>query len=309
MMRTNPIHLIMAISVAVVAGGGARAQTSGDATGPPPIYDYHPIGKEPDFPKIEPITQVVPIFAESAREKGVSLPLPFGISATYTFIQQNMVVENLRLNGQPLGIDIRDAKTDSHTIVVRGDVWLFPFLNLYGLIGYTTGSTKPKVRLQNGQTISQTVDYDRLAWGVGATAAAGWEAYFLTLDANYTSGAIESESGQIGEEALGSITFAPRVGSAFSSGYFGTGALWIGAMYLDTTEKIRDSIHLADINPALPIIVGQDDLEYSLKVTPKDRWNLLLGGSWQINQRWSLTAELGGVMDRFQAIGNVMFRF
>jgi hypothetical protein len=45
------------------------------------------------------------------------------------------------------------------------------------------------------------------------------------------------------------------------------------------------------------------------RVEPKDNWNLLIGGNWEINKRWSLTAEVGGVLDRFHAIGAVMWRF
>jgi len=300
----------VAVALTVAAGGElARAQTTGDVTSPPPIFDYEPLGKDPQVEKVEPITTAVPLLGDAAREKGISLPLPFGLSATYTYIEQNMVVKNLRLNGRPLGIDIKDAKTVSHTAVLRGDFWMFPFLNLYGLIGYTAGETTPKIKLSSGETVGQSVSYDRLAWGVGATAAGGWKAYFLTLDTNYTSGAIQSEKGQIGERALGSITFSPRLGSTFSSGHFGTGALWVGSMFLDTTEEIRDTVDLGSLDPNLPVTVGQRELSYRLKVTPKDPWNLLLGGSWQIDQRWSLTAELGGVFDRFQAMGNLMFRF
>jgi len=180
---------------------------------------------------------------------------------------------------------------------------------LYGLVGYTGGETKPTIELGNGANLTRTVSYDRLCWGLGATAAAGWQAYFLTLDANYTSGAIESDKGQIGQSALGSIAFSPRLGSTFSSGYFGTGALWIGGMYIDTTEKIRDTFDLGGHGTETPGTAGQRQLSYSLKITPKDPWNLLLGGSWQIDERWSLTAELGGVFDRFQATGNLIFRF
>jgi hypothetical protein len=68
-------------------------------------------------------------------------------------------------------------------------------------------------------------------------------------------------------------------------------------------------VHLADLGPRLPIIVGQDDISYSVRIKAKDPWNLLIGGNWQIDKRWSLTAEVGGVLDRLHAIGALMFRF
>ena len=85
--------------------------------------------------------------------------------------------------------------------------------------------------------------------------------------------------------------------------------MWIGGMYMDFAQEVRDSVHLADINPRLPILVGQDDITYSVRIKAKDPWNLLLGGNWQLNKRWSLAVELGGVLDRFQATAAAMFRF
>jgi len=50
-------------------------------------------------------------------------------------------------------------------------------------------------------------------------------------------------------------------------------------------------------------------IERSVRIKAKDPWNLLLGGNWQLNKRWSIVAEVGGVLDRFQATGGAMFRF
>jgi hypothetical protein len=79
-------------------------------------------------------------------------------------------------------------------------------------------------------------------------------------------------------------------------------------MYLLATSEIRDKVDLSQ-NPLLANLIGQDSLSYSVRVKPKDNWNVLIGGNWQINKRWSLTAEIGGILDRFHAIGAVMWRF
>jgi hypothetical protein len=79
-------------------------------------------------------------------------------------------------------------------------------------------------------------------------------------------------------------------------------------MYLVATSELHDSIDLSQ-RPILAGLAGSDRLNYSVRVEPKENWNLLIGGNWQLNKRWSLTAELGGVMDRFHAIGAVMWRF
>ena len=141
------------------------------------------------------------------------------------------------------------------------------------------------------------------------TVAGGWKALFLTLDANYTTGPIVSkDKGQIGDKPISSLTFAPRFGTLLSSGKLGTGSIWVGGMYLLATSEIHGVVDLSQ-HPLLSELVGKDSLRYSVRVEPKDHWNLLLGGNWEITKRWSLTAEVGGIMDRFQIIGAVMWRF
>ena len=89
--------------------------------------------------------------------------------------------------------------------------------------------------------------------------------------------------------------------------------------HLPSPIQVHQQVH-PDFSPdsigksAVPVrnfagLVGSDRLNYSVRVEPKENWNLLLGGSWEINKRWSLTAEVGGIMDRFQAIGALMWRF
>ncbi|MEO8425975.1 MAG: hypothetical protein ABI651_02570 [Verrucomicrobiota bacterium] len=81
-----------------------------------------------------------------------------------------------------------------------------------------------------------------------------------------------------------------------------------GVKYLLATSEIHGKIDLSQ-HPLLANLVGKDSLAYSVRIEPKDNWNLLIGGNWQIDKRWSLTAEVGGILDRFHAIGAVMWRF
>ena len=141
------------------------------------------------------------------------------------------------------------------------------------------------------------------------TVAGGWKAWVLTLDANWTTGDIVSKnSGQVGDKPIQSLTFAPRFGTLISSGRLGTGAIWVGGMCLVATSEIKDHVDLTG-HPVLANLVGSDSLSYSVHVKPKEKWNVLIGGNWEINKRWSITAEVGGILDRFHAIGAVMWRF
>ena len=141
------------------------------------------------------------------------------------------------------------------------------------------------------------------------TVAGGWKAIFLTLDANWTTGDIVSkEKGQVGDKPIRSLTCAPRLGILMSSGRLGTGSIRVGGMYLLATSEIRGEIDLSQ-HESLANLIGRNSLSYSVRVEPKDHWNVLVGGNWEINKRWSLTGEIGGIMDRFHVIGAVMWRF
>jgi hypothetical protein len=208
-----------------------------------------------------------------------------------------------------VGVELRDAKTVTNTAVLRGDAWLFPFLNVYALVGQTNGTTKPAVVFPNGQVLQSEVHYNRPSWGGGATLAGGYKAYFGTLDANWTTGdLVSSDGGQIGDEPIQSITITPRFGLLIGEGQEGTVAVYVGAMYILATSEIRSVIDLRQ-HPVLAQLVGSDSLNVSARVEPKNNWNYLIGANWQPTKRWAITAEVGGLADRTQFIASVMYRF
>ena len=204
----------------------------------------------------------LPIWGREAREKGFDLPLPFGVGLTYTYMKQNMVVSHVTIEGKPLGVTLRDAETITDTAVFRADAWLFPFLNVYGLVGQTSGVTRPALALPNGEVLKSKVSYDRSSYGAGATLAAGYKAWFATVDTNWTTGPIfTTDGGQISDEPIQSVTATPRTGLLFNTDQGGVGALWIGAMYIQATSEIHDVIDLRQ-HPVLAELVGSDSLKH-----------------------------------------------
>jgi hypothetical protein len=282
----------------VLAVAGALAQGGVDGVAPPPIFDEQPIGKVPPPSEIQPITDVVPLWGTTLRERGTNLPLPFGLGMTYTYVNQHTAVSHVKVKERQLDLNIPSAKTASHTVVLRADMWLLPFVDVYGMFGYTNGQTEPRLKLADGTTRGRTVSYSRAMYGGGATVAGGYKAGFLTLDANYTTGAVQTDNGQIGNHEIYSFTFTPRAGLMFSSGAWGEGSAWVGGMYMDFKQDVRDSLSVA----------GRE-VDYSVRIKAEDPWNVLLGGNWQVNKRWSIAVELGGITDRFQTTAAAMFRF
>src|SRR3954453_1600263 len=146
---------------------------------PSTVYERDPLGKKPESDVTQPLVSWLPIWGKGAKEKGFDLPLPLGLGVSYTYIHQNMVVSDVQIEGRPINLNIKDAATATHTGVFRADAWVLPFLNIYGLVGQTTGTTKPALEFRNGQILKSTVEYDRFSYGAGMTLAGGWKAFFL----------------------------------------------------------------------------------------------------------------------------------
>ena len=132
----------------LLSGIAAQGQSTAVSSVAPPstIYDLEPLGKKPEADQTKPLIDWLPIWGKSARDKGFDLPLPLGLGLTYSYIHQNMVVSDLVVEGRPVtGLTFKDAPTTTHTGVFRADLWVFPFLNIYGLMGETSGTTEPVV--------------------------------------------------------------------------------------------------------------------------------------------------------------------
>lgn len=84
-----------------------------------------------------------PIWGEEARGCGDNaIPLPFGINLSYMNMRQNIDVDSISFSGLALGnhpipvdmfnIDAGHTREQSKTENLRLDMWVFPFLNIYG---------------------------------------------------------------------------------------------------------------------------------------------------------------------------------
>src|SRR5690606_34980217 len=89
-------------------------------------------------------TRTFPIWGEEARARGYAIPLPFGVNLSYMNMRQNIDVDSISFSGLALGnhpipvdmfdIDAGHTREQSKTENLRLDMWVFPFLNIYGLV-------------------------------------------------------------------------------------------------------------------------------------------------------------------------------
>jgi hypothetical protein len=271
-------------------------------------------------PTVEPITRWVPILGEQVREKGFDLPLPFGVGTNLVFMDQGIKLRNIKVGiGDPTievkGLSFVDARAHDRVITARLDMWLLPFVNIYGIFGYINGEAEigldinqiagglpiplPPI-IEPGKTINFNIDYNGTTFGGGMTLAGGYQNFFASVDANYTYSNIDVANSQIK-----AYTISPRVGLQMNpSAVPGALALWVGAMYMNYNQTVTDNIRLNELDPRLPPV----QIDFKLDVENDQPWNFLFGGQWEITKRWQFMAE-GGVGDRTQVLTGVSFRF
>ena len=290
-----------------------------------PVLDEDPLGedkKPEDKPKtVEPLTRILPIWGEKARQKGFDLPLPFGFGANLVYMEQGIELRNVRIGLDDPVVDVSnvifsDAQSHDSAITARLDIWLLPFANIYGIFGAINGETEldvdvggitgslPPIGLppifEPGKTLDLNIDYNGTTYGGGMTLVGGYKNFFGSVDANYTYSNVDVVDGEIK-----TYTISPRVGMLVESAKIpGTLAFWVGAMYMRYRQTVTDDINLQELDDRLPSV----ELAFKLDIKNDQPWNFLFGGQWELTKRWQFTLE-GGVGDRKQVISGLFFRF
>lgn len=247
-----------------------------------------------------------PIWGEQAKQKGYYLPKPYGFSINYLTMEQPLKINDISLTNVAIGgLPIPDglvqveggtAMQESETLTLRADLWLFPFLNTYAILGGTKGSSVADVTIQLpfGQPIATKfeLDFKGITYGVGTTVVGGVGSWFAMADVNYTKTVLDILDGEID-----TIVFSPRVGYRWD----GKGQVWLGAMYQNVGQNFGGNI--AELG--IPLInEGRFKVDQSLE----ENWNGLLGGQVHISKNIDVLFELG-VGKRSSVMASFGYRF
>lgn len=95
----------------------------------------------------------LPIWKEKAEALGYNLPKPFGLNLSYMSMEQGINVDSIALKGlggieKLVDMQAEPGKQATDVMTLRADVWLFPFLNVYGLIGTLDGYSETDVNVK-----------------------------------------------------------------------------------------------------------------------------------------------------------------
>ncbi|QIR29553.1 hypothetical protein GY169_00285 [Kluyvera genomosp. 3] len=266
---------------------------------------------------------VLPFLGDEARKRGYDLPEPFGININYMNIRQNINVDSINFNGLYLGkssipldnafkINVGNTRERSKTETLKLDAWLLPFMNVYGLIGYTDGHSVsqigvglsgPKgnvVPMKKMQNLDFQLDFKGTTYGIGTTMVGGVGNWFTAFDANYTQTQFDILDGSID-----AFTISPRVGYRFTTPGMdtlhlpsGKLNLWVGSMYQDVQQEFKGSLDdLSMPSERLQRMVDwanqQHKGRFDVKQHLQSPWNMLVGAQYEVTRNFNVTTEIG----------------
>ncbi len=202
---------------------------------------------------------MLPIYGQKVVNKGFNLPLPAGLSMQYIWQQSTVIINNLQVgfnNGPKHNLDeiIRfdDASTSSSGVNIRPDFWLFPFLNVYGILARSSMSTAVKCGLwiPDSTASRKVIDFDTkvkfnaTTFGFGLTPTVGIGGFFVAIDMNFTWTDIEQL-----EKPAYVFVLGPRIGKNFRFEKERSLAVWAGGFRVQLDNGTSGSLAVADLFP------------------------------------------------------------
>lgn len=204
----------------------------------------------------------LPIWGAKATKAGYSLPYSAGLSVQYFSQVSAIVISDLQVgfnNGPKYDLNgivrFDEAQATASALTFRPDVWLFPFLNVYGILGTASASTEVNfgVWVPDSTGASRevlkagtTIDFTTTAFGFGFTPTIGVGGGFLALDMNFAWADVP----QLSEPAF-TFVFGPRLGKnfRFKNHNERSIAVWGGAFRVKINSYTNGSVDLSEVLP------------------------------------------------------------
>lgn len=237
------------------------------------------------------------------------LPRTWGIGIDYFSMDQPYQLDSLSFSPPVLPITDPGALPISNDIRhtdLKFDVWLFPFMNVFGIYGRISGDTNIDLSVLGlplpPATNSLVVDYDGDVFGGGITLAVGGEHWFASITGTVT----DTDLGGDFNSTVDAVTIQPRIGARFGDHT----EFWIGGYFIDAEEKHNGTIAL-DLGPLIPLpppLMSPVDLDFAVDLSQAEDFNLSFGTHMMLNDAWETTIEVG-VGDRSTVLANVTYRF
>ncbi len=229
------------------------------------VYTNKEVGKKNealiDSIKAEPYPYSLPIWGAKVIAKGYSLPYSAGVSVNYFQQESSLIIDNLFVgfnNGPMYDLDeiIRfdDATARAGALTVRPDVWILPFLNIYGIFGKAKSSTEISAGVWLPDTasvwreitsFSTKAEFDAVSAGFGMTPTIGVGGGWLALDMNVVWTDVSAL-----DKPVFTFVFGPRAGKTFKLKKPERNiAVWAGGFRVKFSSETNGSLNLSEVIP------------------------------------------------------------
>jgi len=201
---------------------------------------------------------VLPILGKKATKAGFSLPYSAGIGVNYVWTKADVLMDNLQIgfNGGPMNnmdeiVRFDNVNTEISGINIRPDVWLLPFLNIYGIFAQSRPQTTIDCGIyipdSDGNTtrildIHAQTSTESTTAGFGITPTIGIGGGFAAFDLNFTWTDVP-----VLDDPAFAFVFGPRFGKSFNLKKPESSiAIWVGGFRLRLKSNTSGSIPLSD---------------------------------------------------------------
>ena len=227
------------------------------------VYTDKIVGKKnqelKDSLKVEKYPYALPIWGEKVAQKGYNLPYSAGLSVNYFWQDSEIVISNLEVgfnNGPLYNLDeivrFEKSSVEAGAITIRPDIWLLPFLNIYGIFGKANTATKINAGIwvpdadNNWSEVASfgtSANFDATTFGFGMTPTIGVGGGWLALDMNMSWTDISAL-----DKPAFSYVFGPRLGKTFKFHKPEQNiAVWVGGFRVHINGGTNGNIALSDI--------------------------------------------------------------
>ena len=259
---------------------------------------------------------VLPIWGKKATQKGFKLQLPAGFSLNYLGQQSDIVINNLQVgfnNGPKYNLDeiirFNSAQATTDGLNLRPDIWLFPFLNVYGIFARSNTSTAIDAGIwipdssdtwHEVTSFSTEAKFEATTMGFGVTPTIGVGGFFMAFDMNFTW----SDIAELEKPAFAFI-FDPRIGKNFTLNDKDMNlAIWAGGWRVKINTGTSGSLSLSDLfsteDLQAKIDASQADIETSQQAV-EEWWN----GLTELEQKNPVNeAKFNAANKALEAAGN-----
>lgn len=300
---------------------------------------------------------IFPALGQKVYEKGFDIPYPVGIMTNSIWMRQDIVFSNFHLGFKndnhdiPLtGVDFiqfGQNTNNSQNYTARPDVWVLPFLNVYGLFGF--GSSTTDVNVIAPINLNAVVEQDLTTTGFGIMGAGGVGPVWVSVDVNWTW-----NKPKLLDEPVKVNVMGIRIGHTFvfKENPKRNIALWVGGMRAKMGSETSGEISLREALPsdvwdkkdeivsdyeewklspayddltiaqkgivktvfdplveAIDNVNGEGIVRYAMDKQTKQLWNGVIGAQFQLDKNWQFRTEGGIVGNRKSFMLSANYRF